>query len=116
MTESLDTIDVVVKRITHEATGIASFELRPAEGGTLPPFTAGAHIDIRLGNGLVRSYSLVKPQGQSDRYVIAVNLDPSRRGGPNSLPAQAARESVVKGKRGAVRVTLGGGGINKKQK
>src|SRR3546814_14380248 len=56
MTESLDTIDVVVKRITHEATGIASFELRPAEGGTLPPFTAGAPLDLRLGTGLVGSY------------------------------------------------------------
>src|SRR3546814_14749944 len=43
--------------------------------------SAGAHIDIRLGNGLVRSYSLVNPQGQSDRYVIAVNLDRSSRGG-----------------------------------
>src|SRR3546814_4307279 len=83
MTESLDTIDVVVKRITHEATGIASFELRPAEGGTLPPFTAGAHIDIRLGNGMVRSYSLVNPQGQSDRYEIAVNLDRSQIGRAN---------------------------------
>src|SRR3546814_13101836 len=81
MTESLDTIDVVVKRTTHEATGIASFELRPAEGGTLPPFTAGAHIDIRLGTGLVRSYSLVNPPGQSDRSLIAFNPPRRSRGG-----------------------------------
>src|SRR3546814_1833492 len=106
MTESLDTIDVVVKRITHEATGIASFELRPAEGGTLPSFTAGSPIGTRLCNGLVRSYSLVNSQGQSDRYVIAVNLDRSSRGGSKfrhakvrvgdrlAITAQAARTST----------------------
>src|SRR3546814_19141695 len=97
MTESLDTIDVVVKRITHEATGIASFELRPAEGGTLPPFTPGAPIDIRLGNGLVRSYSLVNPQGQSDRSVIAVNLDRSSPGGSKFM-----HEKVLVGDRLAI--------------
>ncbi|EZP83978.1 2,3,5,6-tetrachlorobenzoquinone reductase [Novosphingobium resinovorum] len=81
MTQSPNMIDVVVKRITSEATGISSFELHPCEGDTLPAFTAGAHIDIRLENGLVRSYSLINSQRETGRYLIAVNLDRNSRGG-----------------------------------
>jgi vanillate O-demethylase ferredoxin subunit len=44
--------------IRHEAEGIGSFEPRPLDGDRLPPFTAGAHVDVRLRPGLMRSYSL----------------------------------------------------------
>ena len=40
-----------------------------------------ASIDLHLGNGLVRSYSLVNPPHDGGRYVVAVNLDPASRGG-----------------------------------
>lgn len=51
-------IDVVVTRKRREAEGIYSFELAPVEDFTLPDFSAGAHIDVHLPNGLVRQYSL----------------------------------------------------------
>lgn len=70
-----------VKSIAFEAQGIHSFDLRPLDGATLAPFTAGAHIDLHLPNGIARSYSLVNPQGERHRYVIAVNKDPASRGG-----------------------------------
>ncbi len=73
--------DVYVKSLTHEATGIVGVDLRPVDGTALPSFTAGAHIDVALANGLVRSYSLVNPQGETSRYAIAVNLDRASRGG-----------------------------------
>ena len=76
-----DTLQVRIHSITEEARGIHSFDLRPAAGAELPPFTAGAHIDIHLGNRLVRSYSLINPQGERHRYVIAVSKDPKTRGG-----------------------------------
>src|SRR5690606_37809797 len=47
----------------------------------LPPFTAGAHIDVHLADGLTRSYSLINPEGERHRYVIAVNRDAASRGG-----------------------------------
>src|SRR5207248_4853175 len=50
-------------------------------GGQLPPFTAGAHIDLRLPGELVRSYSLVNDPAQRHRYVIAVDRAVDSRGG-----------------------------------
>jgi vanillate O-demethylase ferredoxin subunit len=70
-----------IKSATWEAPDILSYELRPIEGGELPPFTAGAHIDLTLPNGLVRSYSLVNSQAERHRYVIAVQKDRASRGG-----------------------------------
>src|SRR6185503_13101400 len=51
------------------------------EPGELPPFTAGAHVDLTLPNGLIRSYSLINPQAERHRYVIAVQRDRASRGG-----------------------------------
>ena len=47
----------------------------------LPPFTAGAHVDVHLPNGVLRSYSLLNSQDERHRYVIGVNKDAQSRGG-----------------------------------
>jgi len=75
-------IEIEVRAVIREAEGINSYELRPRLGGEpLPPFTAGAHIDVHLPNGLVRSYSLSNPEGETTRYVITVANDAASRGG-----------------------------------
>ena len=79
MPESI--MQVRVKRITYEAELINSYELVAPRGGDLVPFTAGSHIDLHLSNGMIRSYSLVNDQRESNRYVIAVNKDAASRGG-----------------------------------
>ncbi len=76
-----DTLEVRLASITYEAQGINSYELRPLGDRQLPPFSAGAHVDLHLPNGLVRSYSLVNSQNERHRYVIAVNLGTPSRGG-----------------------------------
>lgn len=77
-----ETIQVRVKSVTWEAEGVYSFDLRPMPPRReLPPFTAGAHIDLHLPNGLIRSYSLTNAQDERHRYVIGVNKDASSRGG-----------------------------------
>src|SRR5262249_43451316 len=60
---------------------IRQVELTNAEGGVLPPFTAGAHIDLALGNGLERSFSLLNDPVETHRYVIAVLREVDSRGG-----------------------------------
>jgi ferredoxin-NADP reductase len=70
-----------VHRMQFETESIRSIELRPADGGPLPPFTAGAHIDIQLPDGDFRSYSLTNRSTQSAGYEIAVNRDAKSRGG-----------------------------------
>jgi vanillate O-demethylase ferredoxin subunit len=76
-----DLIDVLVKSVINEAFNINAWEFRRVDDGELPPFTAGAHIDLRLANGLVRSYSLCNSQTDRHRYVVAINKDASSRGG-----------------------------------
>ena len=71
-----------VRQMTHEAQGVVSVELVPANpGAILAPFTAGSHLDLHLPNGLVRSYSLLNSQAEAHRYVVAVYRDPKSRGG-----------------------------------
>ncbi len=76
------TIEVLVQRRQQEAEGIISLELVPVTNAPLPPFTAGAHIDVHVPVvGLVRQYSLVNDPHETNRYVIAVQQDPHSRGG-----------------------------------
>lgn len=70
---------VLAKRT--EAEGICSVELVSADGRELPRFSAGAHIDLHLPNGLVRQYSLCNHPEERHRYLVAVLRDPHSRGG-----------------------------------
>ena len=88
------TLEVRVKSVTFEAERINSYELRPLAGGTLPPFTAGAHVDVHLPHGATRSYSLINPEGEVHRYVIGVALDAASAGGSRYM-----HESVRPGDR-----------------
>ncbi|WP_025597319.1 PDR/VanB family oxidoreductase [Burkholderia sp. WSM2230] len=82
---SNDMIEVEITAIINEARDINSYELRPVAGGVLPAFTAGAHIDLHLSNGLVRSYSLSNNQDERDRYVVSIAKDVASRGGSSFI-------------------------------
>ena len=71
-----------------EALDICSFELVSADGSSLPPFSAGSHIDVHLTGGLIRQYSLCNDPGESHRYLIAVLRDPASRGGSQAMHDQ----------------------------
>ena len=74
-------LNALIKNIRHEAEGINSIELWPAEGTHFPPFEAGSHIDLHLSNGMIRSYSLLNAPSETGRYVIGVLHDRASRGG-----------------------------------
>ncbi|MGO4329254.1 2Fe-2S iron-sulfur cluster-binding protein [Cupriavidus sp. 2TAF22] len=80
-----EVMDLVVKRMADEADGIRSFEFVRADGGVLPPFTAGAHIDVHVPGGPVRQYSLLNDERERDRYVIAVLREQGGRGGSRRM-------------------------------
>jgi phthalate 4,5-dioxygenase reductase subunit len=63
------------------AEGIHLIELRDPNGKPLPGFSAGAHIAIRLPNGLVRKYSLCNDPAERARYQIAIKREANGRGG-----------------------------------
>lgn len=81
--ESLVSVRIVERRLVSEAVVVLELEHPMTEA--LPPFSAGAHIDLHLGNGQVRSYSLTNPRKDErvspTRYQIAVARDEASRGG-----------------------------------
>mgnify|MGYP003345431829 FL=1 len=82
------TIRTFVHTLRFEARDVIGIELHPAEGGELPAFTAGAHIDLHLPGGLIRSYSLVNDCRERHRYVLGVLREPQSRGGSRAVHEQ----------------------------
>ncbi len=74
-------LEVRLRTVTVEAEGINAYTLESMPGQSLPSFTAGAHLDLHLPEGLVRSYSLLNDPSDRDRYLIGVHYDPNSRGG-----------------------------------
>jgi vanillate O-demethylase ferredoxin subunit len=70
-----------VSAVEKAAEDIVHFELVSDEDRALPRFTAGAHVDVHTTSGLVRQYSLCSDPADSERYHIAVKLEPQSRGG-----------------------------------
>ncbi len=90
-------IPLRVTRNDKIADGVHLFEFRDAGGRPLPRFTAGAHITIRVPNGLLRKYSLCNDPAERDRYQVAVKREVQGRGGSANLidTAKAGDELMV---------------------
>ncbi|MDK2776854.1 MAG: PDR/VanB family oxidoreductase [Pseudomonadota bacterium] len=97
MSES--TSELTVHDVTEDGRDVVLLDLRAADGSELPPFTAGAHIDIHTGNGLIRQYSLCNSSQERYRYLVAVALARPSRGGSEWIHQQLKTGS---------RVTIGG--------
>jgi vanillate O-demethylase ferredoxin subunit len=88
-------MQVRLRSVRWEAEGIFSYRLEPLGGEKLPPFTAGAHIDIRLTDILSRSYSLLNDPADFDGYEIAVHLSRESRGGSSHIHEKWRAGDVV---------------------
>jgi vanillate monooxygenase ferredoxin subunit len=87
-------IEVRVASVREEAEDIRRIEFVAPDGGLLPAFTAGAHIDVHLTEKLVRQYSLCNAPSERHRYVIGVLHDLQGRGGSRAIHALTAGDSV----------------------
>ncbi|HNM97783.1 MAG TPA: PDR/VanB family oxidoreductase [Marmoricola sp.] len=76
--------DVVVTRARTLATDVVELTLTPVDD-TLPTWTPGAHIDLLLGEDLVRQYSLCGSVADPSSYKVAVLLTPDTRGGSKAV-------------------------------
>lgn len=85
---ALPTQTARVQTLHYEAQGIISIVLHPVGRSFFAPFTAGAHIELHLPNGLRRCYSLINDANETHRYVIAVQLEEASRGGSRYLHEQ----------------------------
>ncbi|HET8993473.1 MAG TPA: PDR/VanB family oxidoreductase [Rhodococcus sp. (in: high G+C Gram-positive bacteria)] len=61
-----------VETRTVEADGVVSLTLSSPDGGSLPAWVPGAHLDVFLPSGLQRQYSLCGDPADRTRYRIAV--------------------------------------------
>lgn len=77
-----------LKNIRWEAEGINSYILEPVDGGLMPAFEPGAHVDVHLSAGLARSYSLVNDPAIRGYYEIAVHHAIDSRGGSRHIHEQ----------------------------
>jgi len=70
-----------VTNVTSVAEGVSAFELSPCDTELWPPVEAGAHIDVKMRDGLVRQYSLCNAPAEQQTYRIAVKQDLQGKGG-----------------------------------
>ena len=83
-----DLTPLQITRAAAIADGIHLFELRHPDGADLPEFTPGAHVSVRVPNGLIRKYSLCNDPDERDRYCIAVKRE-TREGSCCRYPRRA---------------------------
>lgn len=86
-------LDAVVLSAEMAADGVVLLSLGARDGEDLPAWTPGAHVDLVLGEDLVRQYSLCGSPSDRARYQVAVLLEPDSRGG--SVAAHGLRAGDV---------------------
>src|SRR5580692_12932546 len=74
-------LKLTIRSVLIPADRVVSIELGASDGSPLPGWTPGAHIDLHLPSGLVRSYSLHGDPGDRGSYHIAVLNAGNGRGG-----------------------------------
>jgi vanillate O-demethylase ferredoxin subunit len=88
-------IRVRVLRKAVEAEDICSFELAAEDGQPLPAFSAGSHVDVEVGDGLTRQYSLCNDSAETHRYLIGVLREPASRGGSTAMHDRVQAGDVI---------------------
>lgn len=81
-------INVLVASKKAVTDDICIFELVGLDGAELPAFSAGAHVDVNLPDGIIRQYSLCNHSDEKHRYQIGVLRDPASRGGSKAMHQQ----------------------------
>jgi len=101
----METIELVVAQVRDETARVRSFVLRRPDGGLLPAFDAGAHVDVTVqiedGQVLQRSYSLCGDPGRHDSWRLGVLRVDDGRGASRAVhrnwqPGTRVRCSVPK--------------------
>ena len=83
MHSTSDEVDLTLRvdSRTTGAEGVVVLDLGDPAGADLPAWAPGAHVDLRLPDGLTRQYSLCGDPADRSRWRIAVLREPESRGG-----------------------------------
>ncbi len=80
-------LDVIVTARSLIADRALALELAAADGAPLPAWEPGAHIDLRVADGVERQYSLCGDPSE-DRWTVAVLREDAGRGGSRAVHEQ----------------------------
>ncbi|MGC5051546.1 PDR/VanB family oxidoreductase [Micromonospora sp. DT48] len=94
--DELDGAELVVAHRDRAAAGVAVLSLCRPGGGDLPAWSPGAHLDLELGPGLVRQYSLCGDPADRATLRIAVQLEPEGRGGSRHVHERLTPGATVR--------------------
>jgi ferredoxin-NADP reductase len=87
---------LLVRQVRLEAEDIISIELAAIDDEVLPQWEPGAHVDVFLGSGLIRQYSLCGATADRTCYRIAVLRELEGRGGSAELHRDVRVGAMVK--------------------
>jgi tetrachlorobenzoquinone reductase len=89
-------IEVRLTAIRYAARDINLYEFRRLDGGALPAYAPGAHIDLHLPNGLIRNYSLTVAKPEAGTYTFGIKRDSASRGGSRLIHEELRVGRIVK--------------------
>lgn len=88
--------ELIVRHRSTPAEGVVVLDLAHPRNEDLPPWEPGAHIDLLLGDGLTRQYSLCGDPAESGVWRIGVLLDPNSRGGSQFVHDKLTEGATVR--------------------
>ncbi len=88
--------DLRVQRADAVAEDVIALTLVDPSGQQLPAWTPGAHIDLMLGDDLVRQYSLCGNPADTDRWRVAVLRSTDSRGGSSAVHERLCEGATVR--------------------
>lgn len=96
MTSATEVIELRVGGIVSAARGVVAIDLISPTGDAVPRWEPGAHIDILIGPGLERQYSLCGDPGDDTALRVAVLREPESRGGSRRIHESLAVGDTVR--------------------
>ena len=90
------TTELIVHRRHAVADAVVALDLVDPQGGDLPAWEPGAHIDLLLAEGLVRQYSLCGDPRDAKTWRVGVLLDPQTRGGSRHVHEDLVEGTTVR--------------------
>ncbi|MGW0207980.1 PDR/VanB family oxidoreductase [Streptomyces sp. NPDC003233] len=89
-------LELVVAAREFAAQGVLALTLRDPLGRELPGWEPGAHVDLLLGPGLERQYSLCGDPSDRSAWRIAVLREPAGRGGSAHVHEQVGEGGKIR--------------------
>jgi len=81
LTGDAPVLRLLLNKVEPMADAVTKYEFVDPDGGELPPFEAGAHLDVVVAPEFMRQYSLSGDPADRSKYQIAVLREDEGRGG-----------------------------------